>query len=56
MQKWWLEFYALEASLDKMTREEAIEAEWTLASRFSGCPSRPVAAQAANAWNDVEKE
>ena len=56
VQKWWLEFYALEASLDKMTREEAIEAEWALASRFPGCPSRPAAAQAANARNDVEKK
>jgi len=55
VQKWWLEFYALEPALDKMSTEEAIEAEWALASRFPGCPkpakSRPVVAK-----QDAEKK
>jgi hypothetical protein len=56
VQKWWLEFYALEAGLDKMTWEAAIEAKWALASRFPGCPKsttdQTVAARkdAENTW------
>jgi len=55
VQKWWLEFYALETGLDKMTREEAIEAEWALASRFPGCP-KPAKSQPVVAQQDAEKK
>jgi hypothetical protein len=56
VQKWWLEYYALEASLNKMAREEAIEAEWALASRFPGCHSKPATDQAVVAQKEAEKK
>jgi hypothetical protein len=55
VQKWWLEYYALETNLKKLTGDEAIEARWQLASRFPGCP-KPANEQTVVAQKDVEKK
>jgi hypothetical protein len=56
VQRWWLEYYALEAPLNKMTRDEAIEARWQLASRFPSCQAQPARDQAVIAQKDIEKK
>jgi len=56
VQKWWLEYDALEANLKKLAGDEVIEARWQLASRFPGCPANPAKEQTVAAQKDVEKK
>ena len=56
VQKWWLEYHALEASVKKMQYEDAILARWQLASRFPACDPNTIKKQSVIAQKDAGKK